>query len=36
MQPVTNLALQVTAIHLVIGFQVTDDRFYGFAQWEHA
>jgi hypothetical protein len=36
MQPVTNLALQVTAIHPVIGFQVTDDRFYGFAQWEHA
>jgi hypothetical protein len=29
MQPVTNLALQVTAIHPVIGFQVTDDRFYG-------
>jgi hypothetical protein len=25
MQPVTNLALQVTAIHSVIGFQVTDD-----------
>jgi len=24
MQPVTNLALQVTAIHSVIGFQVTD------------
>jgi hypothetical protein len=29
MQPVTNLALQVTAIHAVIGLQVTDDRFDG-------
>ena len=29
MQPVTNLALKVTAIHSVIGLQVTDDRFYG-------
>jgi hypothetical protein len=25
MQAVTNLAFQVTAIHPVIGFQVTDD-----------
>jgi hypothetical protein len=31
MQPVTNLALQVTEIHPVIGFQVTDEgrRRYG-------
>jgi hypothetical protein len=29
MQAVTNLALEVTAIHSVIGFQVTDDRFDG-------
>jgi hypothetical protein len=29
MQPVTNLALQVTAIHPVIGLQVTDDGFDG-------
>jgi len=29
MQPVTNLALQVTAIHSMIGFQVTDHGFYG-------
>jgi hypothetical protein len=29
MQPVTNLALQVTAIHPVIGFQVTDHWFDG-------
>ena len=29
MQPVTNLAPQMTAIHSVIGLQVTDDRFDG-------
>ena len=29
MQPVTDLALQVTAIHPVIGLQVTDDGFDG-------
>ena len=27
MRPVTNLALEVTAIHSVIGFWVTDDGF---------
>jgi len=29
MQAVTNLALEVTAIHSVIGLQVTDDGFDG-------
>jgi hypothetical protein len=29
MQPVTNLALQMAAIHSVIGFQVTNDGFDG-------
>jgi len=34
MQPVTNLALQVTAIHPVIGFQVTDHWFDGISPFD--
>jgi DNA-binding PadR family transcriptional regulator len=33
MQPVTNLALQVTEIHPVIGFQVTDEGAAALRRW---
>jgi hypothetical protein len=34
MQPITNLALEVTAIHSVIGFQVTDHWLDGISPFD--